>query len=140
MLKKRTTFLSLGLLLFGTACALADEGGRGGKTLTVGQSGANCPNAQYTTIGAAVSAANSGDVVEICPALYAEQLVITKPLTLVGIEVNGVNRVLLQPSLTVLANLATEGRDYCDEYQRCHHSESGARRQSQHRPAVATPV
>jgi nitrous oxidase accessory protein NosD len=108
MMKKRTMFLSLGLLLLATACALADEGGRGGKTLTVGQSGTPCPNAQYTTIAAAVRAANSGDVVEVCPALYAEQLVITKPLTLRGIEVNGINRVLLQPSLTVMAGLATE--------------------------------
>jgi nitrous oxidase accessory protein NosD len=70
-----------------------------GKTLIVGQPGTPCPNAQYTTITDAVNAASPGDVVAICPALYAEQLVISKPLTLRGLTVNGVGRVLLQPSL-----------------------------------------
>ena len=80
----------------------------GAATLTVGGSGAPCPNAQYTTIGAAVTAASPGDVIDICPALYPEQLIITKPLTLHGIPVGGVQRVLLQPTLTDLQNLATE--------------------------------
>ena len=51
----------------------------------------------------AVHAAAPGDVIEICPALYPEQLIITKPLVLRGVltQVNGndVERVLLQPAL-----------------------------------------
>ena len=77
------------------------------KTLTVGTSQSGCPNAQYTTIAAAVTAAAPGDVIEICPALYPEQLVISKPLTLRGIEVNGVKRVLLQPTLADIQGLPT---------------------------------
>ena len=88
-------------------------------TLRVGQPNTSCPNTQYTTISAAVTAAAPGDVIEICPALYAEQLIITKPLTLRGVPsdvnianylacCNEVNRVLLQPSLTDLRGLPSE--------------------------------
>ena len=113
MLKKGTTYLWLALLLSGTVAAIADDGDSGdgggsGKTRIVGQANTPCPNAQYTTIAAAVSAADSGDVIAICPALYPEQLIITKPLTLRGIEVNGIKRVLLQPSLVDLLGLPTE--------------------------------
>jgi Right handed beta helix region len=68
-------------------------------TLVVGQTGVPCPNAQYTTIGQAITAASAGDVIQVCPALYPEQLTITKPLTIEGIQVNGVNRVMIQPTL-----------------------------------------
>jgi hypothetical protein len=74
----------------------------------VGQSDTACPNARYTTITEAVKAASPGDEIDICPGLYPEQLVITKPLTLRGIEVNEVKRVLLQPSLVDLLSLPTE--------------------------------
>jgi hypothetical protein len=77
-------------------------------TLTVGKPNTPCPNAQYTTITGAVNAAGSGDVIEICPALYPEQILITKPLTLRGITMQGVSRVLLQPAMTVLGNLPFE--------------------------------
>jgi nitrous oxidase accessory protein NosD len=75
-------------------------------TLTVGKPNTGCGQAQYTAIGDAVKAASAGDLIEICPALYQEQLTITKPLTLLGrqSEVAGlpVNRVVIQP-----ASLAT---------------------------------
>jgi nitrous oxidase accessory protein NosD len=92
------TLLSMGLGL-GTASA---------ATLIVGPAKTACPSPQYSTIGAAVQAAGSGDVIEICPALYPEQLVIAKPLTLRGINVNDRSRVLLQPALADLQGLATE--------------------------------
>ena len=73
-----------------------------GATLIVGAPNTTCPNATFTTIGAAITAAQAGDVIQICPALYPEQLTITKPLTLTGIKADGVGRVLLQPTaLTV---------------------------------------
>jgi nitrous oxidase accessory protein NosD len=93
-----TALFSLALAV-GTASA---------ATLVVGPANTACPNPQYPTIGAAVQAAGSGDVIEICPALYPEQLVITKPVTLRGIEVNGSSRVLLQPALIDIQGLATE--------------------------------
>src|SRR5271163_3558177 len=75
-------------------------------TLTVGKPNTGCSQAKYTAIGDAVKAASSGDLIEICPALYQEQLTITKSLTLLGrqSEVAGlpVNRVVIQP-----ASLAT---------------------------------
>lgn len=69
-----------------------------GATLIVGKAGTHCPHAKYTQIAAAIEAANAGDTIEICPALYAEQLTITKPLTLRGLVENGVGRVQIQPT------------------------------------------
>ena len=69
-----------------------------GKTLVVGAPNTPCPNAEYTTIGAAVKAADSGDEIKVCPALYPEQIVINKRMTLTGIAENGVSRVLIQPT------------------------------------------
>lgn len=64
------------MLFFGTLSVASHAAIR-----TVGQPGAPCPNSQYNTIGAAITAASPGDIIAICPALYPEQLVITKPLT-----------------------------------------------------------
>jgi nitrous oxidase accessory protein NosD len=106
-----TMTFGLVLLLLGTLCSAT--------TLRVGKPNTSCPNAQYTTIVAAINAAAAGDVIEICPALYPEQLIITKPLTLRGVLTdvnissflpccNEVKRVLLQPSLQDLGSLPFE--------------------------------
>lgn len=85
--------------------------------LTVGQAGTPCVSPQYSTIGAAIAAASPGDTVAICPALYQEQLIISKPLKLLGITntvsststgTYGIGRVLIQPALVDLQNLAYE--------------------------------
>jgi nitrous oxidase accessory protein NosD len=105
------TPIALAVLFLGTLCSA--------WTLRVGKPNTACPNAQYTTIAAAVDAAAPGDVIEICPALYPEQLIISKPLTLRGVLThvniekylpccNEVKRVLLQPSLLDLQNLPFE--------------------------------
>jgi hypothetical protein len=60
------------------------------KILVVGAIGVPCPNPGYNTIQSAVTAANPGDTIHICPALYPEPVLITKPLMLVGIEQQGV--------------------------------------------------
>jgi nitrous oxidase accessory protein NosD len=75
-------------------------------TRVVGKANTSCPNPQYSTITDAVNHAVSGDVINICPALYDEQVTITKPLTLRGISLTDtalsppvdVDRVLIQPS------------------------------------------
>src|SRR3989442_11205662 len=47
--------------------------------------GTSCNDPGYQTIGAAVAAAaTSGDTIIVCPGLYAEQVTITKTLTLLG--------------------------------------------------------
>jgi nitrous oxidase accessory protein NosD len=96
MFRIATKTIGLLVLVF---CAANEESA---ATLTVGKNANSCPNAKYTTIGAAVTAAQAGDELEICPAVYPEQLVITKPLTLRGIASNGFNRVVLQPGLVSL--------------------------------------
>lgn len=97
----------IGLHIGLTLVFLATVGVTGSAwTRTVGKDKGLCPNAQYDTITDAVKAAAPGDVIDICPALYPEQLIITKPLTLRGITVDDtqltpvvdVKRVLLQPS------------------------------------------
>jgi len=103
MSKKRVTTAALSLLLLAPFCAV------GRATIrTVGPSTTSCPNAQYKTIAAAVSAAAPLDEIDICPGLYPEQLIITKPLSLVGVNVNGVNRALIQPALQDLNGLPSE--------------------------------
>jgi hypothetical protein len=69
-----------------------------GNTLIVGKPGTPCPNPTYNTITAAINAALPGDTIQICPSLYPEQLLITKPVTLQGISQQGVGRVLIQPA------------------------------------------
>src|SRR6266513_2186163 len=114
MVRKNLAHVGLALLFLGMFCTTSSA-----ATLRVGHPNTSCPNAQYTTITAAVNAAAPGDVIEICPALYPEQLIITKPLILrgvltnVNIEIylpccNEVKRVLLQPSLQDLQGLPFE--------------------------------
>jgi nitrous oxidase accessory protein NosD len=74
-------------------------------TLTVATNSNSCPNANFTTIATAVNTAAPGDEIEICPGVYPEQIVITKSLTLRGVESNGFNQALLQPTLTSLQGI-----------------------------------
>ena len=107
----RAKRLFVGAILVVTSCLMIHAEGNA-ATLRVGQPNTSCPNAQYDTIAAAVKAAAPGDIIDICPALYPEQLVITKPLTLRGVLVevdgNDVRRALLQPSLQDLEDLPVE--------------------------------
>jgi nitrous oxidase accessory protein NosD len=95
------THVGVTAALLGITCVAGSATPWSGTVRTVGKPGTACPNAQYTTITDAVNAAAPGDVIEICPALYPEQLTITIPLTLRGLGVDGINRVLIQPSSLV---------------------------------------
>ena len=92
-IRKLINQICLTLFFAGTFSAMSSA-----ATLVVGAHGVPCPNAQFSTIGAAVNAAGAGDVIAICPALYPEQVIINKPLKLRGLSVDGVNRVLIQPA------------------------------------------
>ena len=52
---------------------------------------------QYPTIQAAVNAAPSGAVIEVCPGGYPEQVLIEKPLTLQGIIATGDEGAFILP-------------------------------------------
>ena len=78
--------LAAGLLAAGAATAHAGSG----STYYVspwGQSGASdysCDTAGHSSINAAIAAASAGDTVVVCDGIYREQVVVRKPLTLVG--------------------------------------------------------
>ena len=46
--------------------------------------GNDCRHAAYTTIGAAVVAANPGDTIVVCPGTYPEEVQLSKPVSLEG--------------------------------------------------------
>ena len=58
-----------------------------------------CPSAQYTSIQAAIDASLPGDVINVCPGVYDEQIVISKPVTVKGVTVNSLGIALLQPTV-----------------------------------------
>jgi len=59
----------------------------------VGTKSAACPDAQFSTIQAAVDHASPGTVIRICPGTYPEQVSITKALSL-----QGESGVVIEPS------------------------------------------
>jgi parallel beta-helix repeat protein len=54
------------------------------STLVVDRDKAQCPSADFTSIQAAVDAAQPVDLIRVCPDHYGESVVIDKPLTLKG--------------------------------------------------------
>lgn len=83
-----------------------DNDDRGGSSMLVDDDRAQCPNAQFTSIQAAVFAANEGMKIKVCPGTYKEQVTITKSLKIEGISVGNDNLVLLSPG-AVIANSTT---------------------------------
>ncbi len=59
-------------------------------------------SAHFTTIQAAVNAAPSGATIQVCPGTYPEQIVISAPLTLKGVQVgnSGAAVITLPPAFT----------------------------------------
>lgn len=82
--------ISLVLVLVGEARA----------TLVVDDDKAQCPEATYTTIAAALAAADEGDDVQVCPGIYPEQLVLTKKVRLIG-KVMANTRPLIRPTALI---------------------------------------
>jgi hypothetical protein len=83
-----------GGMLSATAAAADDNGAGGdhhaGRVLFVSpsgrhsNSGGSCTTARYSTVQAAVDAARSGATVHVCKGTYAEDVIVSKPLTLLG--------------------------------------------------------
>ena len=74
----------------------------GTHVLLVDDDNMECPGAAFHKIQHAVNAATPGDVIQVCPGTYNEQVVIAKRLTLVGIERNGKNAAVVRPSSIVI--------------------------------------
>src|SRR5215216_3546594 len=55
-----------------------------GATLVVDRDRVQCAGAEFTSIQAAVDAAQPGDRIRVCPDDYGESVVIDKPLTIKG--------------------------------------------------------
>jgi hypothetical protein len=62
----------------------------------------NPPAHTYTSIQAAVTASPAATVIQICPGIYPEQVVITKKLTLEGVLSGGQDAAVIVPPLTGL--------------------------------------
>jgi len=62
-------------------------------TILVDDDKVQCPNAAFTSIQAAVNAANPGDTIRVCAGTYVEQLTIDKPLS-----IRGDNGAIVKPS------------------------------------------
>jgi nitrous oxidase accessory protein NosD len=79
-----------GSLLVAATPALAAARDTGGSVYvspqgSAGAAGTSCGTAAYSTIGAAVAAAPTGGTVVVCAGTYKEDVLVQKPLTLVGI-------------------------------------------------------
>ena len=69
--QRRVAILSSVLLCLSTAPAFA-------RTLVVDNDGAECPQAEYTTIQQAVAAAEPGDKILVCPGLYLGTVLVSE--------------------------------------------------------------
>lgn len=92
-----------GFLVLGGGSAIAQ--GNGSQTIVVDDNLA-CPSADYMSIQVAVTAADPGDVILVCPGIYNEQVRIPKPLTLRGIPFENENAPIVKP-VGAVANTAS---------------------------------
>jgi parallel beta-helix repeat protein len=58
---------------------------------------------RYSTIQPAILASNPGDIVKVCPGIYAEQIVISLPLTLKGVSNGRADAVIIEASSSELS-------------------------------------
>ena len=87
----------------GPAAASTHHGQRGlfvSKNASPSGSGGSCRTARYKTIGAALRAARPWSAVVVCPGSYHEQVVLKKPVSLIGLHAT-INEKGVKPSFVV---------------------------------------
>jgi parallel beta-helix repeat protein len=95
-MKRVLCVLSVSLFIFVSASrATSFDSPNAKANILVDDDKVQCPTAQYTTIQAAVNAAQPGDVIRVCAGTYPEQVTITTALTL-----RADNGVIVNPSTT----------------------------------------
>src|SRR5262249_53893192 len=67
--------------------------------LVVDDDNVPCFAAPYHNINAALAVAEAGDEIQVCPGLYMEQVVLTKPFTLRGTPIGSQKAVIMPPAL-----------------------------------------
>jgi hypothetical protein len=70
----------LGLLFMGAQSAAA------ATTWVVDDDGVQCPTRDFASIQAAITAATSGDTINVCPGTYIENVILNKSLALLGAQ------------------------------------------------------
>lgn len=76
--------LAGGMVVAASGAAAADPGHGVGRGGFAGAVQVGCGPTSYATIGAGVAAAAPGSTVVVCPGTYDEDVVVAKPLTLLG--------------------------------------------------------
>jgi hypothetical protein len=97
-MKKIFGFVFACLLALGFAAGAVGQASA--ADLCVNQDGVTCP---YSTIGAAITAAAPGDVIDVAAGTYVEKIVIDKPLTLSGAGMG--QSIIDASSFTTLGNV-----------------------------------
>jgi nitrous oxidase accessory protein NosD len=107
MKKTLALFLTLAFLSGAVArCTFAQEVDESDSksTILVDDDKVQCPNAAFTSIQAAVNAANPGDHIRVCPGTYAEQVVVDKSL-----HIRGDNGAIVIPSGVTVSVTSSSG-------------------------------
>jgi nitrous oxidase accessory protein NosD len=94
MLRSKIIHIALGVAGMLVAAAHARA-----AILLVDDDNVPCPAAPFRNINQALAVANADDEIQVCPGLYVEQVVLTKPLTLRGLPVGNQKAVLMPPEL-----------------------------------------
>ena len=103
-MKKLAWYVAVALLLAVVSPrVMAAQGGR--PDLLVDDDKVQCPTATFTSIQDAINAGNPGATIRVCPGVYAEQLSISKSLSIQGDS----GAVLLPGTLTVNATGSSGG-------------------------------
>ena len=96
--KESMKFRSLALVVL-CVTAIVRTNAAASQTHLVSADQKICPAEKYTSIQAAIDASLPGDVINVCPGVYDEQIVISKPVTVKGVTVNSLGIALLQPTV-----------------------------------------